>query len=733
MQYEIDPKLGSPDQIGLRLKCESQSQAEKIHLALRKESLKISRLMPSNHSGFTHFVYVSATESQVRSCVSKIEPLFNASNPQISTEQVHKQAKDTLNFRSWQNLFRGAVKKLNNDSPRPISLTQEINQTRLSEEIAAGHTTEIEDKLLRQANFNDSNALRTLITLYAQTEQHEQIVELCKAKRSEILALPVSGRLVEQLIVAHLQHSQQTNVPEFLLAAQQIAQEFLPELERLHQANSVRKLLHQVLNPQEAPPTVTGVTLSEQLAQLLEIEPGDKISRLKSLHNEYPKATNVILALAESYTAIGNTEQALQLYRSIPEQTEEIQQLYLSLLIDSDRSQEVLEFLPESINELSPVLSGLRGVALARLGQKPLARNFLEKAWHEGQRSIQILLPLARLWAEEGDPIQAGAAYQILQETADNQLTSQDYALMARVSNLGGFGDLSDEQKANYYEECVARADSDLLNLSISSEILKDRLELWKGLNNVEELLNAYADWLDWLANAGQIEDLERELAQLRSLATQQRISFQQHFELLEGIEPFVDALPKLRQGLVNDYFGIALKEIDNAIRQGQSEAIFFQDLQRALLYLNRESVQEVVEYRRQKQVEAQELGIQIAPEEVIFTEAPNLSSLNLALVGGHASTRKEVIRELQERYCLKDATEVAPSNEASVNRANVQTKIGNCDLIAMITGYMGHDLSQIVSELKKNGALTGEVLPLSCRGKSGVVREILIWWSKQR
>ena len=43
----------------------------------------------------------------------------------------------------------------------------------------------------------------------------------------------------------------------------------------------------------------------------------------------------------------------------------------------------------------------------------------------------------------------------------------------------------------------------------------------------------------------------------------------------------------------------------------------------------------------------------------------------------------------------------------------------------------MGHDLSKIVSELNKDDALAGEVLPLSCRGKSGVIREILSWWKK--
>ncbi|MEH1885605.1 hypothetical protein, partial [Nostoc sp.] len=58
--------------------------------------------------------------------------------------------------------------------------------------------------------------------------------------------------------------------------------------------------------------------------------------------------------------------------------------------------------------------------------------------------------------------------------------------------------------------------------------------------------------------------------------------------------------------------------------------------------------------------------------------------------------------------------------------RSCVGKIIINCNLIAVITGYMGHDLSQIVSDLKKDGTLTGDVFFLACRGKSGVVRAIL-------
>lgn len=160
------------------------------------------------------------------------------------------------------------------------------------------------------------------------------------------MALPVSGRLVEQLVSAHIQYSQQTNTPDFFDSAKQIAQDFLSELERLRQANGVRQLLNRSIEDEETPPNATGVTLSEQLAQLLEIEPGERINQLKSLRSKYPKATNVLLALAKSYAAIDNSEDALKIYQSIPEQTEEIKKYHSSLLLDSGRFEEVLNLLP---------------------------------------------------------------------------------------------------------------------------------------------------------------------------------------------------------------------------------------------------------------------------------------------------------------------------------------------------------------------------------------------------
>jgi hypothetical protein len=721
-QYEINAKLGSADQVGLRLRCNGQTQADEIYRELRQAGFKVTRLMSSSHEDYTHFVYVTATADNVTSVMLQIK----ANTIALNNANSVKKESNIKDFKSWQSLFRKAIKQLNNDYQNPVSSVQEINQNNLEQKITAGRITEVEDHLLRQVDINDSNALRTLIALYAKTEQHEQLVEICKAKYNSILALPVSGRLVEQLVNAHLQHYQQTKEQDLLASVQALAQEFLPELERLRQANGVRKLLHLSLVPQEPLPTIEGATLNEQLTQLLEIEPGERIAQLEKLQEKYPKAINVLLALADAYISIERTEYALQIYQSITEKTEELQQRHAELLLNNQCFQEVIELLPNVISELSPALAGLRGAALYNLGQKTQASEFLEKAWQGGERRVQILLPLAKLWATVGDPIKAGEVYQILLETADEQLTLSDRALIARVANLDGFGDISDDDKISYYELCINLAGVRLRDLPEAEEILKDRLDLWKQVQNTTGIINAYADWLDWLANVENWEDLNKELGTLRKFAIEQKISSLQYSELLEGLEAYINVQPTLRQSLANDYFGLAIAEIDNALRQEEIEAPFFQDLKRALLCLNSDSANELVEYRQQRRAEATKLNVQVASDENIVSTTQNLASINLALVGGHQATRREVIRELCENYGLKNCVEVAPSSEAYISRSNVQAQISNCNLIAIITGYMGHDLSQIVSDLKKDGTLTGDVFFLACRGKSGVVRAIL-------
>jgi tetratricopeptide (TPR) repeat protein len=494
MEYEIDLDLGAADQVGLRFRCENESQAEKIHRLLRTENFKVSRLMPSKQQNYTHFVYVTGTEANLRSKMAKVAPVSEVSTTNVAVRSPDK-VKTHQTFKDWQTKFSRAVKQLNNESFRPIAATQEVNSYDLDRNLEL--TSEIEERLVKQINSDNSNALRALITLYTQTDRQEQVIELWKSERSKILALPVSGRLVEQLVTAHIQYSHQTNTAEALCSAQQIAQEFLPELERLRQANGVRQLLHQALKPQELPPTIVGATLNEQLVKLLEIEPGERIDRLESLHDKYPKASNVLLALAESYTAIGKTDRALKIYQSIPEQTEEIVFRQLNLLIDRGQFHDVLSQLPKSIDELSPILSGLRGIALDALGEKAQARQFLEKAWNDDRHSLRVLLALARIWTRARDFIQAGMAYQILQESGNILFRLEDYILMARVASFGGFGDLSNKQKREYYKKCNVESISYLLSFEALIKIAQQRVRLLLSIGDIELIVSAYIDWVD--------------------------------------------------------------------------------------------------------------------------------------------------------------------------------------------------------------------------------------------
>lgn len=138
--------------------------------------------------------------------------------------------------------------------------------------------------------------------------------------------------------------------------------------------------------------------------------------------------------------------------------------------------------------------------------------------------------------------------------------------------------------------------------------------------------------------------------------------------------------------------------------------------------------LQEEVEYYRYYFTESSKQRQSEPPLEWNTTlENIDLSDMHLALVGGHPSVRQEVIRELTETYGLIDYVEVAPSSEAYTSRKNIKEKVSRCNLIAVITAFIGHDSTTIVSALRKDGAINGQVLWIdNYRGKSGIVRSLL-------
>jgi len=106
-----------------------------------------------------------------------------------------------------------------------------------------------------------------------------------------------------------------------------------------------------------------------------------------------------------------------------------------------------------------------------------------------------------------------------------------------------------------------------------------------------------------------------------------------------------------------------------------------------------------------------------------------DLSNISLALVGGHETTHREVTEELK-KYGLKRCIHVPPHSRESNSRHQIKDKIGSCDLVVTITSYVDHSVSNCVKQLKETSMLTGEVIRVHCHGKSGVVREVLQYFS---
>jgi len=164
------------------------------------------------------------------------------------------------------------------------------------------------------------------------------------------------------------------------------------------------------------------------------------------------------------------------------------------------------------------------------------------------------------------------------------------------------------------------------------------------------------------------------------------------------------------------------LKAENEALRQENANlAKNYEELQLYSLELE-EQVEYVTAYLRADAIATAEAADNAAPEP-----HHDLSQYSLALVGGHPTTRQSVLKELSSIYGLnvKNCVEIPPFTEVSTNSNKVKAKISRCDLVVIITGYMGHGLTKIVYDLKSAGAIAGEVLMLNCRGKSGVVREI--------
>jgi thioredoxin-like negative regulator of GroEL len=734
--YAINPKDGWEEQVGLRVRCTS-AEAQAIHRALRALFRgRMSPVMPSHDRDYNFTIFVPAAEGTLKQKWPEVLRLAAIPTPTAEPQPKAQPASAHTQPRSaqqqpqaarsaptaavaqaaWERQFREAVR---------LVIASEVIPTTRTAGVASGMSgASLDDDETLLAGLPPLSRLRARIAQYARWQQYANIVALCAEQRQDVLALPASALLVSQLFEAHVMLARETGDETLEATGRELVRDFLPELERLRQADEIRVKLQAGRSAPSNGEQDGQTTLHEQLASLVEVAPVERVTMLEQLRARYPQSSAIRIALADTFAVLGETDRALELYRSQRAEASVLDRV-VELLLTTGRYREALLELADR-TELSPRLTGLRGVAMAALGDTAQARPLLEQAWEANERSPLIALPLARVLAQANDLERAAEPYQIAFEITPEALNADDLRVMADIALGGGFGDLSNEDQAVYLDRYIAHTGRRLRETPNAASVFKQRVELRRTAEYPEQLQESLADWLEYLAETANHPELDAATALLRDLRREGAITYQTQFELLEGIEPLANAIPGLGDLLALEYQAIALDELTLSLRQSRMLPAYIADIRRALHFLNLDLADQLaveIEQQRQSLLE-RDMAV---PEQVIEVVQPlDLAGISLTIVGGHGSMRREVERELREQYGLIDYLEIAPSSENRVDRNLVRDRVVGRNLIVVITGYTGHDLTKLVRDLQSKGELTGRVIWPKSRGKSGVVGAIM-------
>ncbi len=729
-----------PEQVRLFVRCVNDLQAEALRRALSTRFHWVSTLMPSFNSNFSHFLFVTATQEAVEELWDEVCALAGTAVAATSSNQpggiagapaTHGSAPQSQSalepLLAWQSRFHDAVSQVHADLPRQSQPGQELNLSWVEERIREADFSSIE-AALNEPLLSSSSILRTHIALYSAREEYEKIVALYETRQREILALPTSNVLVEQLLRAYIGFGRQHQIAEARQTVRAIAQTFLPELERLHQAERIRALLREEFPPEQPVSEPMSETLTERLAAIVQVSPAEQIMHLEALAGEHRSLVlDIQLALAAAYAAADNLDAALTIYATAPTHDEasrmEVLRRRAELLLDAGRYRDVLDLIPAD-PELDTSLQMLRGVALYWSGQTAAALALLEPAWAAGVYARPILLPLARSWAATNQHERAIRPYRMMLNQARDLLEAADYAYLAETFYIEQPEDVNSNQIIECCEAYLQANGSQNNALERTSTVLEIRCTLLLAGGD-ERWIPAWTDRLEFLASQQDLQRLAQMADDVRTLRQRQAISREEHFHLLEIVEPYVPGISGLAEVLSGEYMSIGMDEINASLRLNQPVPTYMNWLRRALHFLDRDSATMLNEHLRVEQEALIHAGLDVLAEPD-QDEPITLTGERLALVGGHEHTRREVASELRKTYNLTECIDVAPSSEGRVDRTSVYDKIAQCSLVAVITGYTGHDLTNIVRDLDQAGALHGQVLWLRTRGKSGVVREIL-------
>ncbi len=731
IRHQMSPNPRDPRQVRVFMECLHDMHAEAAHRAMGSH-FAVSKLMASVKPNFSHFVYVTASQGDVESRWPDVErdaARATGTTPPNAAPGIRPGVRATADgpplmpLTQWSRALERNVVTLRQEitratrQPQPERSVVSLSHAVVSSADAAAVVAE-----LQRQGMTGGTLLRAQIALYGQARDHARVIELCLQQRDIVLGLPLSGKYVELILRAFEVAAADPSIRDRGI---NLVREMLPELDRIRQGNAVRRLLIELTGRGSTDHGISAPvpdqTLPDVLVSLIGVAPAERTVQLESIRADHPQSPEVLLALAEARESSGDRDGALDAFMAVPMDTAQrlvAQRGIMRLLIAAGRYGDARGEVAEE--EVDPYLRGMRGIALYRLGEREKGLDLLESVWLEDERSTEIALPLAQIWRSHGRDADALSAYLLVYDVYPDLLSGDEPAYLlvwADVMGAALTATQSYDLASRYFSSTDAGRDPQL-----ARDVLTKMRE--STLPGSTEWRQASADLLENLALANDPETIATLFAGQRQFAAGRQITWEQHAALVEGIEIFIDGLAALRPAIVGEYQAIAQHEIAQSLRANSASPAYLADVRRALHFLDRHAADELQAYEAHERAALAARNMLLPPVEV--AASADLSSLRLALVGGHSATRREVERTLREEYGLNAYAEVAPSSEAHIDRERVREQIADADLVAVVTGYTGHDLTGIVRDLDADGLLTGRVLWLPCRGKSGVVREIV-------
>jgi hypothetical protein len=489
--------------------------------------------------------------------------------------------------------------------------------------------------------------------------------------------------------------------------------------------------LHAGRAPQPPAPTAAEA-LQIELDRLTSLTPPDQIRALETLFQ--PGVTDTLpagLRLAAMLEQHGDRERALALYTEVADRA--AGDLQVAARLGQTRALLTLEQPARVISliggdEPVPALRACLGLALLALHDGDAALPHLRYAFDDAaSRTVEGALALARLYWRKGQFHAAAEPYRYVLERAPRTIdageyTTEDFRALAELARYGELNALPPERYLACIEAFCLRASAEERAEDDAYHMVLYGLEIARGEQQSERLANAYRNVLDDLLQRREGAEIVNLLEHAASDFRRGLLDAGHYYDLLDELTDYrKDYQSLLRRPLI-DGFAELLETALNS--RGADEALAsaeVRDLYRSLYDMDRRHPAG----ERYKRLLAERSRTHHTPIEDV-PAAPRMTGKRIALVGGHERTRQHLRGRLLDWGARVD--EVPPPTSGRMSEREVLDRIRSSDLIVLITGYMGHEMSTIVTNLDTRKALSGRVMKVDCRGTSGVAREISQW-----